>query len=102
MKKSVEQYTQLQAGAVAYYNVLGADRKASSDVINKAYRKKLGEMRDVIAKDPSKMTQLNVAKEHLLDDAARKAYDMALERYGLPDGTQGGGLCEIFKPVDDS
>ena len=40
------------------------------------------------------MSALNKAKSHLCDDAARKAYDEALIKFGLPDGTQ-GGLAEI-------
>lgn len=71
MKKSVNEYSQLDAGSAQYYYILRADRSDSADAINKLYRTICVAKKAEIAQDPSILTAMNKAKEVLLDEVCR-------------------------------
>lgn len=79
-----------------FYDLLGVDKKASTDEIKKAFRKKA--LRDHPDKggDPEKFKEMTVAYEVLGDPQKRELYDQYGEE-GLREGAGGGGMSDIFE-----
>jgi molecular chaperone DnaJ len=102
-----------------FYSVLGVDRDASEDEIERAYREKASEYHPDVSDEPDaeeKFKRVQEAKEVLLDDEKRRMYDqMGHERFkqadkhgatdsggaggmgGGPFGGSGGGMNDIFE-----
>lgn len=74
---------------MSYYDTLGVDKEATSDVIKKAYRK-LAKLHhpDKETGNADKFKEISEAYEHIGDDLNRKKYDTAQ--------TMGGGMNNDF------
>ena len=95
-------YDQAEASAAQYFTTLNLYRGAKPEQINKAFRIRMQELKEDIKNDSSIMIELNLAKDHLLDDTDREAYITALAKYNLPDGKQGGiGGLEEYTPPEN-
>ena len=67
--------------AINYYELLGVSKDASAEEINKAYRIQAKKWHPDVSKEDNAaqiMNQLNEAKDILLDEEKRKAYDLSL------------------------
>ncbi|PSQ36869.1 molecular chaperone DnaJ [Halobacteriales archaeon SW_12_69_24] len=102
-----------------FYSVLGVDRDASEDEIERAFREKASEYHPDVSDEPDaeeKFKRIQEAKEVLLDDEKRRMYDqMGHERFkqadkhgatdaggaggmgGGPFGGGAGGVNDIFE-----
>ena len=66
-----------------YYELLGVSETASKEEISQAYKKQMKKWHPDINKSdeaPMMSIKLNEAKEILLDDEKRKAYDLSLKQ----------------------
>lgn len=80
-----------------YYDILGVDKRASSDEMKKAYRKLAMKFHPDRNKDPeaeNKLKEINQAYDVLKDEQKRAAYDRfghAAFEGGMGGGARGGG-----------
>ena len=74
------EFTWKTCGLASYYSRLGVTRSATVKEIKTAFNEKY---RDADAED---RTWLNKAKTCLTDEASRKAYDDACDKFDLKDG----------------
>ena len=74
-----------------YYEILGLNKDASRDEINSAFRRLARQFHPDVSTDPdaeNKFKEINEAKEVLLDDQKRTAYD----QYGHAGVNRAGGV----------
>jgi hypothetical protein len=70
---------------VTFYEQLGVDRRASTEQIERAFRKLARKVHpDVAAGDARRMQQLNEIRDTLTDPARRAIYDASLDAPGPP------------------
>ncbi len=62
-----------------YYKILGVNEKATSEEINRAYKRAALEHHPDKGGDPENFKRIQKAKETLLDSKARQAYDAGLD-----------------------
>lgn len=89
-------FTKEEANSLRLFEKLGVQRTTTSEEILKAYRAII--VKEKANKDEARLTELNVAKDVLTDDAARAAYTKALEHYNSNDGmgnNDGTGIEEV-------
>ena len=79
-----------------FYDLLGVDKKASTDEIKKAFRKRALKEHPDKGGDPEKFKEMTVAYEVLCDAQKRELYDQYGEE-GLREGAGGGGMSDIFE-----
>lgn len=74
-----------------FYEVLGVQKNASKDDINKAFRKLAHKYHPDKGGDAQKFKEINEAYQTLSDEKKRKEYDTYGRVFGAGGGPQGGG-----------
>jgi len=83
-----------------YYKILGVSDKATTDEINKAYKRAALEHHPDKGGDPENFKRLQKAKETLLDPTSRQAYDAGIDPDKVHAHSQGGFPFEFPVNVD--
>lgn len=79
-----------------YYNLLGVDKKATTDEIRKAFRKKALKEHPDKGGDPDKFKTLSHAYDILTNPEKRQLYDEYGEEGVQNGGPPGGSGFDIF------
>lgn len=83
-----------------YYELLGVDKKATTEEIRKAFRKKALKEHPDKGGDPEKFKEVTAAYEVLSNPEKRQLYDdygeEGVKNGGPPGGSGMGGLFDLF------